>query len=93
MCILKYLFVRAASIQLREPHCSFLRVDKDDFNRILKSVEANTVRLREHGRDVLVLEKLNEKYDTTLERMVNIKYSILDTLWYLELLIKSLIIC
>ena len=59
----KNLTVRAASIQLREAHCSFLRVDKDDFNRILKSVEANTVRLREHGHDVLVLQKLNEKYD------------------------------
>jgi len=53
---------RAASIQLREAHCSFLRVDKEDFNRILKSVEANTVRLQEHGHDVLVLEKINEKY-------------------------------
>ncbi|XP_065898969.1 rap guanine nucleotide exchange factor 4-like isoform X3 [Dysidea avara] len=57
---------RAASIQLREAHCSFLRVDKEDFNRILKSVEANTVRLQEHGHDVLVLEKINEKYSVVL---------------------------
>ena len=65
------IFVRAASIQLREAHCSFLRVDKDDFNRILKSVEANTVRLREHGRDVLVLEKLNEKYNNYIKGMMH----------------------
>ncbi|XP_061736009.1 rap guanine nucleotide exchange factor 4 [Nerophis ophidion] len=48
---------RAASIVLREDHCHFLRVNKDDFNRILRDVEANTVRLKEHGQDVLVLEK------------------------------------
>ena len=48
---------RAATIELCEDHCSFLRIDKDDFNRILKAVEANTVRLQEHGRDVLILEK------------------------------------
>uniref|UniRef100_A0A3P9I350 Rap guanine nucleotide exchange factor 4 n=1 Tax=Oryzias latipes TaxID=8090 RepID=A0A3P9I350_ORYLA len=48
---------RAASIVLREDNCHFLRVDKEDFNRILRDVEANTVRLEEHGQDVLVLEK------------------------------------
>ncbi|MEQ2175054.1 hypothetical protein GOODEAATRI_014293, partial [Goodea atripinnis] len=47
---------RAASIVLREDNCHFLRVDKEDFNRILRDVEANTVRLKEHGQDVLVLE-------------------------------------
>uniref|UniRef100_A0A8D0XTH5 Rap guanine nucleotide exchange factor 4 n=1 Tax=Sus scrofa TaxID=9823 RepID=A0A8D0XTH5_PIG len=40
---------RAASIVL---------VDKEDFNRILRDVEANTVRLKEHDQDVLVLEKV-----------------------------------
>ena len=49
---------RAASIITREANCHFLRVDKDDFNRILKDVEANTVRLKEHGKDVLVLDKI-----------------------------------
>ncbi|XP_014674517.1 PREDICTED: rap guanine nucleotide exchange factor 4-like [Priapulus caudatus] len=49
---------RAASIVLRENNCHFLRVDKDDFNRILRDVEANTVRLKEHGQDVLILEKI-----------------------------------
>uniref|UniRef100_A0A8D3DVD6 Rap guanine nucleotide exchange factor 4 n=1 Tax=Scophthalmus maximus TaxID=52904 RepID=A0A8D3DVD6_SCOMX len=48
---------RAASIVLREDNCHFLRVDKEDFNTILRDVEANTVRLKEHGEDVLVLEK------------------------------------
>ncbi|KAM8975133.1 rap guanine nucleotide exchange factor 3 [Pelodytes ibericus] len=48
---------RAASIVLREDNCHFLRVDKHDFNRILRDVEANTVRLKEHGKVVLVLEK------------------------------------
>ncbi|KAL8578524.1 Rap guanine nucleotide exchange factor 4 [Nucella lapillus] len=49
---------RAATIVLREDNCHFLRVDKDDFNRILRDVEANTVRLKEHGQDVLLLEKI-----------------------------------
>jgi len=40
---------RAATIVTNEPNCYFLRVDKLDFDRILKHVEANTVRLREHG--------------------------------------------
>ncbi|XP_030920386.1 rap guanine nucleotide exchange factor 3 [Geospiza fortis] len=48
---------RAATILLREDNCHFLRVDKQDFNRILKDVEANTVRLKEHGKVVLVLQK------------------------------------
>uniref|UniRef100_A0AAX7U3K2 Rap guanine nucleotide exchange factor (GEF) 3 n=1 Tax=Astatotilapia calliptera TaxID=8154 RepID=A0AAX7U3K2_ASTCA len=44
---------RAATIILREDNCHFLRVDKQDFIRILKDVEANTVRLEEHGKTVL----------------------------------------
>lgn len=51
---------RAATIILREDNCHFLRVDKHDFIRILKDVEANTVRLEEHGKAVLVLEKSSE---------------------------------
>ncbi|XP_008198036.1 rap guanine nucleotide exchange factor 4 isoform X4 [Tribolium castaneum] len=50
---------RAATIVLRENNCHFLRVDKENFNRILRDVEANTVRLKEHGKDVLILEKIN----------------------------------
>ncbi|GLH02088.1 Guanine nucleotide-releasing factor 2 [Gryllus bimaculatus] len=53
---------RAATIVLREDNCHFLRVDKDAFNRILRDVEANTVRLKEHGKDVLVLEKISPSH-------------------------------
>ncbi|XP_037562447.1 rap guanine nucleotide exchange factor 4 isoform X3 [Dermacentor silvarum] len=49
---------RAATITTREDNCHFLRVDKEDFNRILRDVEANTVRLKEHGQDVLLLQKI-----------------------------------
>uniref|UniRef100_A0A674D8D2 Rap guanine nucleotide exchange factor 4 n=1 Tax=Salmo trutta TaxID=8032 RepID=A0A674D8D2_SALTR len=37
----------------------------EDFNRILKDVEANTVRLKEHYQDVLVLEKSPSSNSTT----------------------------
>jgi hypothetical protein len=30
-------------------------VEKNDFNRILKDVEANTVRLKEHGKGLYLL--------------------------------------
>lgn len=49
---------RAATIITRENNCHFLRVDKDDFNSIIRDVEANTVRLKEHGQDVLLLQKI-----------------------------------
>lgn len=48
---------RAATIITNEDNCHFLRVDKADFNRILRDVEANTIRLQEHGRDVLILQR------------------------------------
>uniref|UniRef100_A0A8C1AW17 Rap guanine nucleotide exchange factor 4 n=1 Tax=Cyprinus carpio carpio TaxID=630221 RepID=A0A8C1AW17_CYPCA len=56
---------RAASIVLRDDNCHFLRVDKEDFNRVLRDVEANTVRLKEHEEDVLVLEKTNNRGSTS----------------------------
>ncbi|XP_055319699.1 rap guanine nucleotide exchange factor 4 isoform X3 [Sitodiplosis mosellana] len=49
---------RAATIVLKENNCHLLRVDKEHFNRILRDVEANTLRLQEHGKDVLVLERV-----------------------------------
>ncbi|CAF2852827.1 unnamed protein product [Rotaria sp. Silwood2] len=49
---------RIATIILNEDNTHFLRVDKDDFNRILRDVEANTIKLREFGKDVLILEKV-----------------------------------
>jgi hypothetical protein len=45
-----------------ECNCHFIRVDKNDFNRILVDVESSTIRLKEHGLDTLVLEKFS--YDT-----------------------------
>ncbi|CAF1262174.1 unnamed protein product [Adineta ricciae] len=49
---------RTATIILNEDNTHFLRVDKDDFNRILRDVEANTIKLKEFGKDVLILEKV-----------------------------------
>uniref|UniRef100_A0A061QHS2 Putative rap guanine nucleotide exchange factor n=1 Tax=Cupiennius salei TaxID=6928 RepID=A0A061QHS2_CUPSA len=49
---------RAATIITRENNCHFLRVDKDDFNSIIRGVEANIQRLKEHGQDVLLLQKI-----------------------------------
>lgn len=48
---------RAATIITNE-NCQLLRVDKSDFIRIFREVEANTVRLKEHGKEVLVLQKM-----------------------------------
>lgn len=39
----------------------FRPLKKCFFYRILRDVEANTVRLKEHGKDVLVLEKIPVK--------------------------------
>uniref|UniRef100_A0A4W5PZM4 Rap guanine nucleotide exchange factor 4b n=1 Tax=Hucho hucho TaxID=62062 RepID=A0A4W5PZM4_9TELE len=64
---------RAASIVLREDNCHFLRVDKEDFNRILRDVEANTVRLKEHEQAVLVLEK-----SPRASSLGNIKYTVMS---------------
>ncbi|KAK5986369.1 hypothetical protein GCK32_009832 [Trichostrongylus colubriformis] len=47
------------TLQEGDDFAQFLTVDKHDFNRILRDVEANTVRLKEHGQDVLVLEKIS----------------------------------
>ncbi|XP_078544671.1 rap guanine nucleotide exchange factor 3 isoform X1 [Lissotriton helveticus] len=71
---------RAATIILREDNCHFLRVDKQDFNRILRDVEANTVRLTEHGRVVLVLER-NQRGASTNEQAaspVTNKYTVMS---------------
>ena len=49
--------VRSASVQLREDNCRFLRIERQDFKRILLSIESSTVKLKEHGKEVLILEK------------------------------------
>nr|CAD7395731.1 unnamed protein product [Timema cristinae] len=64
---------RAATIVLREV-CHFLRVDKDNFNSILRDVEANTVRLKEHGQDVLVLEKISHSHSVSYSHF---KYTVM----------------
>ena len=51
--------LRAATIVLKENNCHFLRVEKEHFNRILRDVEANTVRLKEHDQDVLILQNIS----------------------------------
>ncbi|KAL9966161.1 hypothetical protein ACROYT_G024197 [Oculina patagonica] len=51
--------LRTATIETSQDNCHFLRIGKEDFNRILRDVDTNTVRLKEHGQDVLVLEKMN----------------------------------
>lgn len=48
---------RSATITVKEDNTHFLRVDKDNYNKIVRDIEANTVRLKEQGSDVLVLEK------------------------------------
>ncbi|XP_034069316.1 rap guanine nucleotide exchange factor 4 isoform X2 [Gymnodraco acuticeps] len=69
---------RAASIVLREDNCHFLRVDKEDFNRILRDVEANTVRLKEHGQDVLVLEKSHGRTSSHGSSSSHYKYKVMS---------------
>ncbi|KAG5678868.1 hypothetical protein PVAND_008499 [Polypedilum vanderplanki] len=56
---------RAATIVLKENNCHLLRVDKEHFNRILRDVEANTLRLQEHGKDVLILERVAKQRGLT----------------------------
>jgi Rap guanine nucleotide exchange factor 4 len=43
---------------LNEDNTHFLRVDKDNFNRILRDVEAITIKLKEFGKDVLIFDKV-----------------------------------
>jgi len=47
---------RSATIKVVET-CQFIKVEKADYNRILKDIESNTIRLEEHGKEVVILEK------------------------------------
>uniref|UniRef100_A0A4W3IRH4 Rap guanine nucleotide exchange factor 4 n=1 Tax=Callorhinchus milii TaxID=7868 RepID=A0A4W3IRH4_CALMI len=69
---------RAASIVLHEDNCHFLRVDKEDFNRILRDVEANTVRLKEHEQDVLVLEKIPTCSRASVQGSTQTQYTVMS---------------
>ena len=46
-------------------------MDKEHFNRILRDVEANTLRLQEHGKDVLILERVVKQRGLTAFKYVN----------------------
>lgn len=58
---------RAATIITNEDNCQFLKVSKFHFDRIMKDAEANTMRLKEHGNEVLVLQKMATRSDDDLE--------------------------
>lgn len=45
------------SIMLRENHCCFLRVEREEYKRILLSVERNTVKIKELGKEAMLLER------------------------------------
>lgn len=45
-------------------------MDKEHFNRILRDVEANTLRLQEHGKDVLILERVVKQRGLTAFKYV-----------------------
>ena len=47
---------RSATIKAMDP-CQFIKVEKADYNRILKDIESNTIRLEEHNKEVVILEK------------------------------------
>jgi len=47
---------RSATIKAVE-ECHLIKIEKADYNRILKDIESNTIRLEEHGQEVVVLEK------------------------------------
>lgn len=51
-------------------------MDKDSYNKIVRDIEANTVRLKELGSDVLVLEKSPRLhkygyYSITLQQLID----------------------
>ena len=51
------LSLRTVSIKIRENHCCFLRVERDEYKRILLSVEKNTVKIKENGKEAMLLER------------------------------------
>ena len=50
---------RSASIRTREYNCFFLKIDRDDFRRILLSVESSTMKVMNRGREVMHLQREN----------------------------------
>uniref|UniRef100_A0A803SQX3 Rap guanine nucleotide exchange factor 4 n=1 Tax=Anolis carolinensis TaxID=28377 RepID=A0A803SQX3_ANOCA len=58
--------------------CTLHEGDDFDFNRILRDVEANTVRLKEHEQDVLVLEKIPAGSRTSNQGNTQPKYIVMS---------------
>jgi len=56
---------RAASIITREDGCQFIVVEKKNYLAIQEEISSNTVKLEEHGKVVLILEKREKKKKTT----------------------------
>jgi len=52
---------RAASIMAKEDGCQFLVIDKVDYLNIQEQISTNTIKLEEHGKVVLVMEKREKK--------------------------------
>ena len=48
---------RSASIQTREANSYFLQIERDDFRRILMSVESSTMKVTDRGREVMHLQR------------------------------------
>lgn len=48
---------RSASISTREYNCFFLKIERDDFRRILMSVESSTMKVTDRGREVMHLQR------------------------------------
>ena len=48
---------RSVSIQTREPNCYFLKIERDDFRRILLSVESSTMKIMDRGKEVMYLQR------------------------------------
>jgi hypothetical protein len=56
-------------------------VDKEHFNRILRDVEANTLRLQEHGKDVLILERVAKQRGHSAFKYVYVYYFACQNFW------------
>ncbi len=61
---------RLATVTTGENNCHFLRVEKNDFNRIIKDCEAYNIHLKEFDKTVLSLQKLpvNTKHNNNNRR-------------------------
>ena len=51
---------RSASIQSREPNSYFLKIEREDFRRILLSVESSTMKVMDRGKEVMQLQRENK---------------------------------